>query len=413
MKWIKHPIGLLSLLLIGSQPLYAAPFIPQSNQQILETLPANSPPARYLNSDSINADSLSSNASAISPEQTSQLLERAYLQGDPRALGQAQAQLDQTTDQSIETLMLRARALQSDHQFSQAKAVLQQILSKDISNPDALLTLSSLLVVQGQFDEAMSYCKKLTDPSLRVYQLACAAQIQSMTGQLNEAKQTLSGLAVLAPGLDASTARWIYLMQADAAMRSKDFPLATQVFKVMDAQTVPALMARADWLLKYGEYERARQLLQGHTDKDALLLRLITAQIKLNDPEAQQNLALMKERLEVWQIREENAHMREQATYAVLSNQIDVALQLAQENWQQQRETADILIYATAAIKAGSQKDIELIRQFMTDTKFEYPALERDLRLGKISSSSTLASSSQNLSTQTSSLQKSIKETPL
>ncbi|WP_372845055.1 tetratricopeptide repeat protein, partial [Psychrobacter sp.] len=290
-------------------------------------------------------------------------------------------------DPDVETLMLRARALQADHKFSKAKAQLQQILSKEPTHADALLTLSSLLVVQGQFDEAMSYCTKLDDASLRVYQLACMAQVQSMTGQLTQAKQTLSGLANLAPGLDASTARWIYLIQADAALRSKDVPLANQVFNVMDTQTVPALMAHADWLLKQGEYEKTRLLLQDHTDKDALLLKLITAQMQLGDPNAQKNLALMKERINVWKIREENAHMREQATYALLANQIDQALLLARENWQQQRETADIVIYATAAIKAGSKKDIELLRQFMTDTQFEYPALERDLRLGKISSS--------------------------
>lgn len=391
MHWIKHPIGLLSLLLISSQLLHAAPFVPENDQQILETLPSGSPPARYL-----NADSFSSGPSTLSPEQTSQLLERAYLQGDPRALGQARAQLEQTTDQNVETLMLRARALQSDHQFSQAKEVLQQILSKDAANPDALLTLSSLLVVQGQFEEAMSYCEKLTDQSIRVYQLACEAQIQSMSGELTQAKQKLSGLAAIAPGLDASTARWIYLMQADVAIRSQDASLAAQVFSVMDDQTVPALMARADWLLKNGKYQEVRQLLQDHTDKDSLLLRLITAQIKLDDPKAQQNLALMKERIGVWELRQEIAHIRDQATYALLASQTDSALQLARENWQEQRETADILIYATAAIKAGSQKDIKQIRQFMADTQFEYPALERDLRLGKISASSVQASRSTN-----------------
>lgn len=120
----------------------------------------------------------------------------------------------------------------------------------------------------------------------------------------------------------------------------------------------------------------------------------------------------MKERIEVWRIRKENAHMREQATYALLANKTDSALQLARENWQQQRETADILIYATAAIKASSQKDIKLIRQFMTDTQFEYPALERDLRLGKISGSSAQALNSQTLSSQALSPQNPSKETP-
>lgn len=380
MQWIKHIIKLLFLLVISCQLLYAAPFIPKTDQQILETLPSDSPPARYLSSD----DFLSSQ-NTNNPKQTSQLLERAYLQGDPRALGQAKAQLDHLTDQSVETLMLRARALQSDHKFSEAKEMLKQILTKDTANPDALLTLSSLLVVQGQFEEAIDYCNKLVDPELRVYELACQAQIQSMTGQLEQAKQTLSGLAAIAPGLDTSTARWIYLMQADAALRSQDTSLANEVFSVMDAQTVPALMARADWLLSKGEYQKVHQLLKDHTDKDALLLRLIAAQIKLRDPKSEQNLALMQERTEVWQIRKENAHMREQATYAMLANQIDSALQLARNNWQQQRETADIEIYTRAAIQAGSQKDIEVIRQFIKDTQFEYPALERDLRLGKIS----------------------------
>lgn len=380
MRWIKFPIEFLFLLLISSQLIHAASFIPTDDQQILETLPNDSPVPRYLSAADFVSDTGTTNLA-----ETSQLLERAYLQGDPRALGQARAQLDQTTDQSVETLMLQARALQSDHKFTEAKDLLKKILSQDATHPDALLTLSSLLVAQGQFKEAMSYCEKLNDPALRVYELACAAQIQSMTGQLTPVKQTLNGLAALAPGLDPSTARWIYLIQADAALRSRDATLAKQVFAVMDDQTVPALMARADWLLSTGQYEQVQDLLQEHTDKDALLLRLITAQMKLGDPKAEQNLALMEERIEVWQIRQETAHMREQATYALLANQVDSALELAQENWQQQRETADIVLYATAALKANSQKDIKIVRQFITDTQFEYPALERDLRLGKIS----------------------------
>lgn len=414
MHWIKFPIECLLLLFISSQLIHAAPFIPKDDQQILATLPDDSPPPRYLSS----ADFVSDTGTK-SLEGTSQLLERAYLQGDPRALGQARAQLDQTTDQSIETLMLQARALQSDHKFTEATAVLEQILSQDAAHADALLTLSSLLVVQGQFAEAMSHCKKLDDPDLRVYALACEAQIQSMTGKLEPAKQTLSGLAAIASGLDASTARWIYLIQADAALRSQDTTLANQVLDVMDDQTVPALMARADWLLSIGEYEKVRDLLQEHTDKDALLLRLITVQMKLGDKSASQNLVLMKERIDVWQIRQEDAHMREQATYALLANQVDSALQLARDNWQQQRETADIVLYATAALKARSQKDIELVRQFITDTQFEYPALERDLRLGKISdclncqTARTQDASMQVKSTQQSDAQAQVKDKTL
>lgn len=371
-------LGIIVLLFMSSSLLNAAPFTPSSDAQILETLPAGSPPARFA-----TMASLSSTPPIMNAEQTSKLLEQAYLQGDPRALGQAKAQLDQTDNQDVETLLLKARVLQSDHKFTESKQLLQQILTKEPANPDALLTLSSLLVVQGQFDEAMKYCEKLNDASLRVYQLACTAQVQTVNGEITQAKQTLNGLASLAPGLDPSTARWIYLMQADAALRTRDAELADQVFGVMDSDTVPALMARADWLLKTGEYQQVRELLKEHTDKDSLLLRLITAQIRLQDPDAQQNLALMKDRIGVWEIRQEKAHIRDQATYALLNSQVDSALKLSRENWQQQRETADVLIYATAAIKANSQKDIKVIQQFMTDNNYEYPALQRDLNLGK------------------------------
>ena len=380
MYWIKPLFGLFIFFGASTQLLYAAPFTPDNDQQILETLPADSPAPRYS-----NADDFLSNKPTVSPEQTSQLLQRAYLQGDPRALGQARAQLDQSTDQSVETTMLRARALQSDHKFDEAKALLQQILVQDPANADALLTLSSLLVVQGQFDDALSYCHKLEDNALRVYQLACIAQTQSMAGQLTEAKQTLNGLASIAPGLDDSTARWIYLIQADVALRSQDAVLAKQVFALMDTETVPALMARADWLLSQAKYKEVRDLLQNHKDKDSLLLQLIAAQRQLGDPEATKNLALMKERIDVWQLRQEKAHLREQASYALLAKHTDVALELARENWQQQRETADITLYVTAALAANSQPDIERLTQFIKDSHFEYPTLERDLQSGKIS----------------------------
>lgn len=379
MYWIKSLFGLFIVFIASTQLLFAAPFTPSNDQQILETLPEDSPTPRYL-----NADDFLSSKSIVSPEQTSQLLQRAYLQGDPRALGQARAQLDQSTDQSVETTLLRARALQSDHKFDEAKTLLKQILVQDPANADALLTLSSLLVVQGQFDDALSYCHKLNDGSLRVYQLACNAQVQSMTGKLTEAKQTLNGLASIAPGLDDSTARWIYLIQADVALRSQDDVLAKQVFAVMDTQTVPALMARADWLLSQAKYKEVWDLLQNHTDKDALLLKLIAAQIKLDDPKASKNLALMKERIEVWRLRQENAHLREQASYALLAKQANVALELARENWQQQRETADITLYVTAAIAANSPQDIERLTQFIEDTHFEYPTLKRDLQSREI-----------------------------
>ena len=175
-------------------------------------------------------------------------------------------------------------------------------------------------------------------------------------------------------------------MQSDAALRSQDTELAKQVFTVMDAQTVPALMARADWLLKHGEYARTIKLLKGRENQDALLLRLATAQLASCSPEAKTSLQLLGERIAVWEQRGENAHLREQATYELLRGQDAKALEVARENWGQQQETADVLVYATAALRTKSEQDLKTINQFINQTGFEYPALTAQLKAGSIPS---------------------------
>lgn len=365
----------------------AAPYIPQNPSAVIETLPSDMPAARFASAADIGLSNPSKGESVGNrTEQISTLLNRAYLEGDPRALGQARAILDQTEEKDTGLLMLEARALQSDHQFEAAKTVLEQILKLEPSNPDALLILSSLLLVEGDFEQALELCTGLNQIDLMLYRLGCQAGVNSMTGSLESTKESLAALAQAAPTLDAGTARWIYLMQADAALRSQDTELAKQVFTVMDAQTVPALMARADWLLKHGEYARTIKLLKGRENQDALLLRLATAQLASCSPEAKTSLQLLGERIAVWEQRGENAHLREQATYELLRGHDAKALEVARDNWDQQRETADLLVYATAVLRTNSEQDLKTINQFIDQTGFEYPALTAQLKAGSIPS---------------------------
>ena len=68
----------------------------------------------------------------------------------------------------------------------------------------------------------------------------------------------------------------------------------------------------------------------------------------------------MGERVQIWNERGEVAHQREAAQYALLFKNPKPALKLAQLNWQRQRETADIVVYANAAINNQSTADIQI-----------------------------------------------------
>ena len=76
------------------------------------------------------------------------------------------------------------------------------------------------------------------------------------------------------------------------------------------------------------------------------------------------------------------------ATTGLLFNGISdaKALEVARDNWDQQRETADLLVYATAVLRTNSEQDLKTINQFIDQTGFEYPALTAQLKAGSIPS---------------------------
>lgn len=368
------------LSMLGSAATCATPWIPTDPTQIIERLPAGMPQPMARTSTPKTALSLEQAAPQIE-----QRLEQAYLQGDPRALGQAEALLAPfAANTSPQARLLRAAAAQADHRFAQAKIELTALLNEIPNQADAVLMLSSIELVQGNFAAAKQHCQGLRDLSVLTLRLACIAQVEAMTGQINKAKQQLATLANMTNGMTDSQARWIYLMQADIAQRSNDAALALDVFSKLDRQSMPALMARADWLLAHRQWQKTRDLLINHLDNDSLLLRLVISEINLGHPDAAKHQQLLGERVAIWQQRGETAHQREQAAYQQLIGPPAKALQIARENWQKQRETADVVVYATAALAAHSAADLSILQDWISSTGFEYPALISHLKRGHL-----------------------------
>lgn len=354
----------------------ASPWRPSDVHAVVDRLPANMPKP-------INTTPRAVSIEAAAP-QIQALLEQAYTQGDPRALGQAEALLDAVApSQQPDAQLLRASLAQANHQFDQSKRLLNTVLVQSPNQADALLMLSSIELVQGRFNDAKAHCLNIKDLSLLVIRLACTTQVDLMTQPVASVQPRLTTLTGMSQGLTASQARWIWLMQADAAQRSHDAKAAAEAFAHLD-DSMPALMAQADWLLANRQWQAVRNLLIDHTDNDSLLLRLVTSELALKHADAAAHLQLLGQRIAVWQQRGETAHQREEAAYAQLIGNTSRALQLARSNWQHQRETGDVVIYATAALAVGSTADIAILRTWMQQNGFDYPILAAHLKRGRL-----------------------------
>ena len=357
----------------------AAVYQPKSDNEIVDTLPKGSLTFQQRAPMQANSKPLLSEITA----KANALINQAYISGDPRNVGQAEALIaPYATNQNNELRLIRANIYQSTHRFSQARTELAKILSETPGQADSLFMLANINLVQGRFNAARSQCQQLQDVSLLVLKMVCVAQVDSMTGKLSASSQTISQLMQINAGLSNDQLRWMHLIAADIALRQNDAALATVVFNAMDGQSSPSLMARADWLLAHGKWALAKKLLINSTDNDSLLLRLIISEKQLKDPLANQHAKLLGQRIAIWQQRGETAHKREQAQFAYVMGDFDKALELARNNWQQQRETADVVIYANAALRTKSSSDIKIIQSWMTQTGFEYPLLTKALQAG-------------------------------
>lgn len=309
--------------------------------------------------------------------QISQALQDAYVYGDPRLIGQAQALLmpyQQSTQTDI--LLLRAQAAQADHAFDHAKQLFQQVLAQAPQQTQAQLSLAALAVVQGQFASARQHCRDMQDLSVLVLKMICEAQIDAVAGQSSKAKQTLLTLSSLRHTLSNDQALWLDLIQADLAIRTQDTALAQRVF-AHATTSVPLLILHADWLLHRGQFAEALKLLTDAPAQDGVLIRLARAQLLLAHPDATQTLARLAKHQQQLLLRQDVGHAREIAHMALLLRQPQQALQWAKINWQHQRETIDVVIYTTAALRTSSITDLHILQAWLHQTGFVYPLIQQ------------------------------------
>ena len=359
----------------------AAPFIPSDDAQVLERLPDRGS-TQYRELRSLQA------AAAASPGDVARAvaLADAYYrvsrsEGDPRYLGYAQAALApwwKDPDAPTAVLITRATILQSNHEFDRALADLDRALAREPKNGRALLVRATVLTVQGKYGQARADCPKLFGLAPEFYVFACIAGIDSLNGKSAAAVATLERSLATLPATDTSGRAWGESLLGEIAHRRGD-PAAERHFRAAlaaDPRDLYTLGAYGDWLLDNGRAADVVPLVGNDMRVDALLLRLALAQKALQRPEADASLATLRARFAASRARGDVVHRREEARFQLQGNgDSQAALRLALENWNVQREPADLRILAEAAVATNDAGAQATVRQWLEQTGLEYQAV--------------------------------------
>ncbi|HEX4883971.1 MAG TPA: hypothetical protein VFX05_07520 [Casimicrobiaceae bacterium] len=364
-----------ALALAVSTACTAAPYVPDSDEHVLERLPARSAAAsralKRLQQAAVPGDA----GGAVALADAHYRLWRST--GDPRALGHAQAALAPWWNDAgapTDVLVLRAALLQSSHAFDRALADLDRALAREPRQRQALLMRATIHTVQGRYPQARDDCARLAGLAPAFYVTACAAAVASLTGHSAPAIGALERAIAGLPASDTGGRAWGASLLGEIAHRRGD-PRAGQHFRsalAADPGDLYTLAAYSDWLLDHGRAAEVIELLRDQGRVDALLLRLALAQKALARPEAGTTIAELRTRFAALRARGDVVHRREEARFALeIDGDARTAVRLARENWRVQREPADVRILAEAAAAAGDAGATALVREWLSATGLE------------------------------------------
>ncbi len=378
-------LAVLFVVAAAAPPAAGAPFIPDGDSVVVEHLPfaANDPVMRELSALRGQLNKEPENL-PLALHLARRYLELGRVKGDPRYAGYAQAALRSwwdLTQPPEEVLILRATLRQRVHQFDAALADLAAVLMGNPRNAQARLTRATILQVQGEYDAAREECLALKNLAAELTWTACLANVNGAAGKLNESYEQLRAALNRPHYAQPAIRSWVLTGLAEMAARAGRAGEASTLFQealALDPADNYLLGAYADFLLDNGRPQEAADLLKDKTRADPLLLRYALALKAQGNPDAQAQIQQLRDRFEASRLRGDRVHMREEARFTLhLLGDPMTALQLAQENWQVQKEPADARILLESALAAEDSATIETMRAWLRKMGLEDIAIAR------------------------------------
>ena len=295
------------------------------------------------------------------------------------SLGQAQAALDpwwSAPDAPAVVRLLRATIRQRQHDFDGALADLDRLLHANPRAAQARLMRATVLTVVGRYADSLADCIELAKVAAPLVVAGCRAPPTSLSGSAGRAYSDLLR-ALARPGTDAGLVEWALTLAAEIAQRQGDAAAAEQHFRaalVLDPGDGYLKGAYADFLLDTGRPREVLPLLADDVKNDGLLLRACSPSSGWRDQRDSflAHRTEMAARFDAARRRGDGLHRREEARFRLaVESDAAGALALARDNWNVQREPADLRILVDSAKAAGDAAALRTAAEWVAKTQLE------------------------------------------
>ena len=363
----------------------ASGYVPADDTEILEVLVR--PLASSRDEVSRLRDLLSADPHNV---QAAASLAQRYLDigvagNDPRFYGYAQAVIEPWWSTSLappEVLRLRAKLKEKNHRYPEAIADLRVLIENHSADTQAMIELANLYRVIGRYAESRHTCDALAKTSGPLPVQVCLIPLLTVTGDAETAYRSATELETTTRRNGHPIAHWALTMRAVIARALGDSVLAEKHFReALDSDRTDTFLFRefADLLLDQQRNEETVALLRAHTKDNGILLRAAIAARRAGQTDlAQRWQSQLEARFVEIRLRGDQPHGRYESRYALeLEDEPRVALSLALNNWQRQKETRDSRNLLEAAVAANDQAAALAVRNFLTQHGTQDAALKR------------------------------------
>ena len=357
----------------------ATPYIPASEDAVLQTLPSTSDP-RVRAFDVLRAEEVRQPRDiGLAVKLSMAYLSYGRDTGNARYLGRAAAVIAPWMSLQpvpIPALLVHATVLQSKHYFSAARSELVQILKRQHDNLQAWLTLATVAQIQGDYKTTRQSCSFLLGASDLLVPLVCLCSLNAVTGRATSAARILRVLWPQARAQPLAVQSWMQGIMADTAKYLGEDAAADRHFR-QALQLAPGdnflLADYGDFLLDRHRPQAALELVKDYSASDTSFLRQVYAEAAMHSPRAPADIAEMARRFAAIDRRGTRAYRREEAGFVLhFLHDPRRALQLAETNWTVQRAPKDMRVLLEAALAAHEPQAAQPVLDLLARSHFQY-----------------------------------------
>ncbi len=311
----------------------------------------------------------------------------AIQQGDLRWLGNAKAMLAPwwtAQDLPSGTLFVRALVRQGAHDFKEALADLDAAIAKDPEQPEHWAWRFAIYLVMADMTRAKNECSAIGQRFGPTEQASCDAVLLYRTGSPEKAIVLLERLSRHPDYQGRQAQEWLAFHWGEAYRVAGDRAKARKIWEAQLNKGIGGHAVRValiDLLNSEGQYADAWKINTTMPRSDALLVAAIQSSLGLKNGKDGALRSEFNQRLSQQSARGDSPNERPMIKFTLsVEGKAREALAMAQQAWATEREPADALLFARAAIESGAPEQATALMQWQSATGYREPELDGLIR---------------------------------